>query len=184
MSEKAQRKKPGRKPGSRVTHGAYSLVARGEFPSKRCYIECWLSEVRAGLIRDLGHTETDLSTGQAILIDRIIGKLGILRCIEEHVRERGVMKGNELSPPLGKNYLGWANSLRLDLLALGISKKNGERILTPLEIAAEIDREKGSAQGEARPAEAGTGGPGMAQEGRSSADEGQDMDEDQRGEEG
>ena len=143
MSEKAQRKKPGRKPGFRVTHGAYSLIARGESPSKRRYIERWLSEVRAGLIRDLGHTETDLSTGQAILIDHIIGKLGILRCIEEPVREKGVMKGNELSPSLGKNHLGWANSLRLDLLALGISKKNGKRILSPLEIAAETDAEKG-----------------------------------------
>jgi len=178
MSEKTQKKKPGRKTGSRVTHGAYSLIARGEFPSKRRYIERWLSEVRAGLIRDLGPTEKDLSTGQGILIDRIVGKLGILRCIEEHVREKGVMKENELSPSLGKNYLGWANSLRLDILALGISKKNGKRILTPLEITAEIDREKGSTQGEARPAEVATGSPGMAQEGRSSADEGQDVDED------
>ena len=63
---------------------------QGVFPSKRRYIERWLSEVRAGLIRDLGPTETNLSTGQAILIDRIIGKLGILRCTEEHVRERSV----------------------------------------------------------------------------------------------
>lgn len=143
MSEKAQRKKPGRKPESRITHGAYSLIARGEFPSKRRYIERWLSDVRAGLVRDLGPTETDLSTGQAIRIDRIIGKLGILRRIEEHDREKGVRKGNELSSALGKNYVGWANSLRLDLLALGISKKNGKRILSPLEIAAEIDAEKG-----------------------------------------
>jgi len=132
MSKKTQKKKPGRKTGSRVTHGAYSLIARGEFLSKRCYIERWLSEVRADLISDLGPTEADLSTCQAILIDRIIGKLGILRCIEEHVREKGVMKGNELSPPLQKNYLRWANSLRPGLLALGISKKNGDRILSPL----------------------------------------------------
>ncbi|MBE3118441.1 MAG: hypothetical protein IMZ50_06780, partial [Candidatus Atribacteria bacterium] len=50
MSDKAQKEKP----GSRVTHGAYSLIARGEFPSKRRYIERWLTLVRAGLIRDLG----------------------------------------------------------------------------------------------------------------------------------
>lgn len=31
-----------------------------------------------------------LDTGQAILIDRILGKLGILRCTEEHIRERSV----------------------------------------------------------------------------------------------
>jgi hypothetical protein len=146
MNEKAQRKKPGRKPGVKVTHGAYSLIARGEFPSKRRYIERWLSEVRQGMIRDLGPAETDLSTAQAILIDRVIGKLGILRCIEEHVREKGVMKGNDISSCLAHNYLSWANSLRLDLLALGIGKKNAERLLSPLEIAAEVDAENAIAE--------------------------------------
>jgi len=148
MSGKVSRKKCGRKPGVQVTHGAYSLIARGEFPSKRRRVERWLSEVRLALIRDLGPTEQDLSAAQAIIIDRVIGKLGVLRCLEEHVREKGVMKGDELSPPLQKNYLSWANSLRLDLLALGISKKNAERILSPLEIAAEIDEAKGKERGE------------------------------------
>lgn len=153
MNEKALRKKAGRKPGSKVTHGAYSLIAKpgGPLPSKRRYIERWLSEVRAGMIRDLGPGEKDLSTGQAILIDRVIGKLGVLRCIEEHVRERGVMKGEGLPDLLGKHYLGWANSLRLDLMALGISKKAGDEILTPLQIAAEIDAEKAQ-EASARPA--------------------------------
>ena len=127
MSDKAQKQKPGRKPGSRVTHGASFLIARGEFPSKRRYIERWLSEVRAGLIRDLGPTETDISTGQAILIDRTIGKLGILRCIEKHVRERGV------------------------------------RILSPLQIAAEIDA--------AKDRETAEEGPGSSQNERSLKDE-------------
>ena len=127
MSEKARKKKRGRKLGVKITHGAYSLIARGEFPSKRRYIERWLSEVRAGLIRDLGPTETDISTGQAILIDRTIGKLGILRCIEKHVRERGV------------------------------------RILSPLQIAAEIDA--------AKDRETAEEGPGSSRDGRSSEDE-------------
>jgi hypothetical protein len=63
MSDKAQEQKPGRKPGSRVTHDVSSLIAKGGFPSKRRYIEQRLSEVRTGLIRDLGPTEKDLSTG-------------------------------------------------------------------------------------------------------------------------
>ena len=152
MNEKAPRKKAGRKLGAKVTHGAYSLIAKpgGPLPSKRRYIERWLSEVRQGMIRDLGPAEKDLSTGQAILIDRVIGKLGVLRCIEEHVREKGVMKGEGLPDLLGKHYLGWANSLRLDLMALGIGKKAGDEILTPLQIAAEIDAEK-AAEASARP---------------------------------
>jgi hypothetical protein len=151
MSGKAPRKKAGRKPGVKVTHGAYSLIARpgGPLPSKRVYIERWLSEVRAGLIADLGPTEKDLTIGQAVLIDRVIGKLGVIRCIEEHVREKGIMNGEELRGLLGKHYLSWANSLRLDLLALGIGKREGERILSPLEIAAEIDAEKAGAGNQA-----------------------------------
>jgi hypothetical protein len=56
-------------------------------------------------------------------------------------------------------------SLRLDLLALGIGKKNAERILSPLEIAAEINAAKTEAQdqrGDAPRCEPGaepTGGP-------------------------
>ncbi len=151
MTVKAPRKKAGRKPGVKVTHGAYSLIARpgGPLPSRRIYIERWLSEVRAGLIRDLGPEEKDLSAAQAIIIDRVIGKLGVIRCIEEHVREKGIMNGDELRGLLGKHYLGWANSLRLDLLALGIGKREGERILSPLEIAAEIDAEKAGAGNQA-----------------------------------
>jgi hypothetical protein len=71
------------------------------------------------------------------------------------------MKGHELSPPLQKNYLGWANSLRLDLLALGIDKKNAERILSPLEIAAQIDAQKALE------------GPERSPEGQTKADEGE-----------
>lgn len=52
MSDKAQKEKSGRKHGSRITHGANSLITWGEFPLKRRYIERLLSEVRTGLIRD------------------------------------------------------------------------------------------------------------------------------------
>jgi len=46
--------------------------------------------VRQGLIQDLGPSENDLSTAQIVLIDRVTTKLGVIRCIEEHVRENSV----------------------------------------------------------------------------------------------
>jgi len=114
-----------------IKHGGYSLMVRsGDLPERRSYLRTYLTRVRAGLIRDLGPTEEDLSTAEVILVDRIVSKLSILRCVEEHVREVGVFdKGGELVPVLGRNYLSWANSIRLDLQALGIDKRAGADVL-------------------------------------------------------
>jgi hypothetical protein len=92
---------------------------------------------RQGLVCDLGPTENDLTTAQIILIDRIVTKLGVIRCIEEHIRENSVMIGDDLAPSLKASYLAYNNSLRLDLQALGFGKK-AESILTPYEL---IERE-------------------------------------------
>ncbi len=119
------------------------MVRAGELPERRAYLRAYLTEVREGLVNNLGPLEADLATAQVVLIDRVISKLSIIRCIEEHVREKGVFtKAGELDSVLSKSYLAWANSIRLDLQALGLDKKAGEKILSPLEVAAEIDREK------------------------------------------
>jgi len=107
-------------PGRRTIHGGYSYLTSGELPENRAYIEKYLTSARQGLIKDLGPTEEDLSTAQVILVDRIVSKLGCIRCIEEHARTNGVMKGNRLTPSLSGNYLAYSNSIRLDLMALGI----------------------------------------------------------------
>jgi len=140
--QKREKKRAGRKPGIKIKHGAYSLIARGHLPENRRYLRAYLTQCREGLISDLGPTEGDLSTAQKILIDRVIGKLGVLRCLEEYAREQGVIREGKLFSPLEHNFLAWSNSLRLDLQALGIDKRVGEKILSPLEIAAEIDAAK------------------------------------------
>lgn len=129
------------------------MVRAGVLPERRGYLRAYLTEAREGLVNDLGPTEADLTAAQIVLIDRVISKLSILRCIEEHVREKGVFtKAGELDSVLSKSYLAWANSIRLDLQALGIDKRAGERVMGPLEVAAEIDRAKtgtDNAEGEA-----------------------------------
>ena len=87
-------------------------------------------------------TENDLSTAQIILIDRVTTKLGVIRCIEEHVRESSVMVGQELAPSLKASYLAYNNSVRLDLQALGINTRKGEEVLTPLKYIEQFDKEK------------------------------------------
>ena len=166
-------KKPKGKAGHPVVkHGAYSYLTRLTVPDNRAYLRPYLSGVREGLIKDLGPTEEDLTTAQKLIIDRIISQAGVIRLIEEHCREQGIFHGMAITPALAENYLAYANSLRLNLQALGIKTKAGEKILGPLEIAAEIDREQ--AEQDALDAEKAVpeapGGPEMPQDGRSPED--------------
>jgi hypothetical protein len=128
-------KRGGRRPRS---HGGYSYLTTGALPEHRANILSYLMAARQGLIQDLGPTENDLSTAKIILIDRITTKLGVIRCVEEYIRENSVMAGDDLAPSLKASYLAYNNSLRLDLQALGLEKK-GEAMLTPYEI---VEREK------------------------------------------
>lgn len=105
-------KRGGKRP---KTHGGYSYLTSGKLPETRTYILKYLMAVRQGLIRDFGPTEIDLSTAQIVLIDRIVTKLGVIRCVEEHIRENSVMVDNDLAPSLKALYLAYNNSFRLDL---------------------------------------------------------------------
>lgn len=123
-------KRGGRRPRS---HGGYSYLATGALPEQRSNVLKYLIAARQGLVKDLGPTENDLSTAQIILIDRITTKLGVIRCVEEYIRENSVMAGDDLAPSLRASYLAYNNSLRLDLQALGIDRK-AEVIIAPYEL--------------------------------------------------
>ncbi len=127
--------------GKKRTHGGYSFLATGRLPEHRREVERYLTAGREGLIRDIAGIEENLSTAQVILIDRAIGKLGLLRCMEEHVRETGAFKGEELAPALRKSYLSYSNSLRLDLQALGIDKRPADEP-SLADIIREFDEDK------------------------------------------
>ena len=128
--------------GRRPTHGGFSFLATGKLPEHRRYILQYLTAARMQLIRDIGGSEENLSAQQIIIIDRIISKLGILRCIEEHVRETSIMRGHELVPALRASYLAYSNSLRLDLQALGIEKRTADEALDLGKYIQAKDREK------------------------------------------
>lgn len=136
--EKSKRKQRQIRP---KRHGAYSFIVRGQLPQHRAYLLQYLTDCRQGLINDLGGSER-LSTGQTILIDRVIGKLGIARVIEEHIKENGAFQRDRLSPVLERSYLAYSNSLRLDLLALGINEKATDKALSPLEYIDAFDKKK------------------------------------------
>jgi hypothetical protein len=131
MEDKPRLSKKLKRGGQKIKHGGYSFLVKGELPENRKYVLRYLTAARENLIQDLGPTEQDLTAAQIILIDRVITKLGIVRCIEEHIRETSVMQGHNLAPSLRQSYLAYNNSIRLDLQSLGINKR-AESIIDPI----------------------------------------------------
>ena len=127
-------------------HGGYSLIVMGESEEHRAYLLKHLAECREGICDDLGG-ERSMTMAQIILTDRIVSKLGIIRCIEERIRESGTFQENSLALPLKESYLAYSNSIRLDLLALEMKKSTSNRILTPFELADKVDRENEAKRG-------------------------------------
>lgn len=125
-SNSSEIKPKSRRGRPRVKHGAYSLLTRGELPEHRKYLRPYLTAVREGLIRDLGPAEEDLTTAQLVLVDRVITSLGIVRLIEEYVKDKGIFQNPEgfLNPALATHYIAYQNSIRLTLSALGINRKD------------------------------------------------------------
>lgn len=127
------------KSGGQAKHGGYTFLAKGTLPENRKYILRYLSAAREGLVRDIGLVEEQLSTAQIIIIDRVISKLGVIRCIEEHIKETGVIKGDDVAPSLKASYLAYSNSIRLDLERLGIHTKKADKVLDAQEYIKQFD---------------------------------------------
>ena len=123
-------------------HGGYSLIVAGEDEKHRAYLLRHLTECREGICRDLGGEDL-MSMAQVILVDRVVSKLGIVRCIEEYVRENGTFDEKRLTPTLKESYLAYSNSIRLDLQALGLEKREREQLLKPLDLADLVDKKGG-----------------------------------------
>jgi len=119
------------------------MTKRGELPERRTYLRLYLTEIRAQLIQDQGPLEKDLTAARRILIDRVLSKLCILRVTEEELKEHGIfVKGGEggLRPVLDV-YRSFTNSLRLDLVALGIDKRASDTIMDPFALMRAVDAE-------------------------------------------
>jgi len=135
-------KETGRDSGGRFKKGHRLSVYDGVY-SKRIplVIRRHSTIIRESMIEDIAGSEKDCSTAQLILIDKAIAVNQICMSIEGFIRENGVFKSRKLHPVLA-NYISYIDKLRLILKDLGISKRVGDRVLSPLDIADEIDAEK------------------------------------------
>lgn len=140
-------------------HAGYSHNSRNIPARVRRQVE----ELREALVRDLAGEPANLTAAQVILIDKTMNLYQITLCLEAYIRREGPFRGKKLDPILGQHYVTYVNTIRLNLRELGISRRAGEQVLTPLELAAEIDREKAQE------------GPGSSSEGRTDTVEGQEQ---------
>ena len=145
-----------------VRHGGFLKTSQGIPLSVRRQVQ----GVREQLIRDIGGVEPALTAAQTILIDKTVNLYQVTLCLEAYVRREGPFRGKKLDPVLGQNYLAYVNTIRLNLRELGITTRAGDKMLGPLEIAAEIDREQAE-QDAQEAALAAPGGPESPVETRS-----------------
>ena len=128
MADNLPGSKPKSKGGRPPKHGGISIY-HGHQPEIRRQ-RAYLSETRAGLIRDLGPTEDDLSMAQVIAIDRCITYLGAARAIEEWVSTHDFLdKMGVLNPAINEYYIAFCNGSLKCLQLLGFKRKKVAEIL-------------------------------------------------------
>ena len=129
-----------------LKHGAFSLARVRNIPSVRGVraLAKHLDRVKI----ELEKATPDLNVKKEILISQVVKTEEKICLMDMWLRKVGMIKADkarkgllELQPCLAKSYLGFMNTQRLALMALGFEKGMSERILTPMEHAAMVDRE-------------------------------------------
>lgn len=119
-------KKGRNRPVNNIKHGGYSLVweqaLSGQLDGRSTVVKN-MNALRDQLVRDLGG---DPSTQSQILIDRVVVKAFRLQALEAAMMDGRAEKAEVF-------YISLSNSLRRDLLALGLERSP---------IAIDIERER------------------------------------------
>ena len=163
-------------------HGLYSWIDSKRLPRGRAFQRTRheLGHLRAELVAAHGG-EGKIGPEALILVDSIIEGLGVQKLLGLYVRTCGVLdqpsakQGRlELTPILGKGWIGYAHVVRQGILALREIEK-GKKAEEPdiVAWAEEFDREKAAEAAKDAPAspDAAQGGAQAAQGGRSEAGE-------------
>jgi hypothetical protein len=115
-----------------IKHGISTWLRTGKVnPSIRGHkkLQKYLRAIEADLIKDLGGLES-LTTAQEILIKATIEGYGVLLLSVMYCKKYSVLRPDqarkgiiELQPVLGHQFLAFLNTLRQNLVALGLDKR-------------------------------------------------------------
>ena len=128
------------KPGPRGTHQGYVFLRSGIISKENRHIEKYLTGLRLSYIRELGPLESDLSTGQMILLNQLITCCGFTRLVEEQAR-----KTQNISYLRTAHYSRFMKHARQLCLDLGIKPESIKKDRTEKDYLDSIDW--GSKQG-------------------------------------
>ena len=122
----------------KITHGAYSWLQTGRInPSIRGYkkLQRYLEDIERSLIDDLGGPEK-LIAAKEILIKATIETYGVLFLASMYCKREGILRPDkmkrgiiELQPVLGHQFIAFMNTIRQNLLALGIDQRKADEAL-------------------------------------------------------
>jgi len=124
-------------PGPKPVHGGYVFLKSGLISKDNRHIERYLTELRESYIRELGPAESDLSTGQTILLNQLITCSGFCRLVEEQARKTANIAFLRTDP-----YMRFMKHGRQLVLDLGLRPDRPEK-LTYLEDVI-VDHGKGT----------------------------------------
>lgn len=119
----------------KVTHGIYFWLNEGRInPSIRGYkkLQRYLEDMEKELI-DLQGGREKLTAAQEILIKGTIEAYGVILLASMYCKKQGILRPDkaergiiELQPVLGQQFLSFLNTVRQNLLALGLEKKEND----------------------------------------------------------
>ena len=146
-----------RRIGRPTKHGADALIYRDEIIKQYPELVSYTRDCRDGLERDLAPEGADsLPMAKQIILDRLTAKLQTAGLLDIYLGKHGILRLDRLdqrvleTEPAVQVWLQVNHAILRDLLALGLERRElGPRVLSPLEIAAEIDAEK-AAQGDGK----------------------------------
>lgn len=136
---------------TKAKHGIYFWLKTGRVnPSIRGYkkLQRYLEDMERDLI-DLQGGPEKLTAAKEILIKATIEAYGVFLLASMYCKREGILRPDllkkgiiELQPVLGRQFLAFLNTLRQNLLALGLDKRQADEALTPWELAKKVDEEE------------------------------------------
>jgi len=134
MSEKALLKTGQSKPGE-TTHGITTWLKTGRLnPSIRGHrkLQAYLKQLE----RDLSECQGEMTAAREILIKGTLEAYGVLLLASLYCKEAGILRPDqkrrgiiELQPVLGQQFLAFLNTIRCNLVALGLDRKAADKVI-------------------------------------------------------
>jgi len=131
-----------------LKHGAHTFKMTGKVPAVR-----GVKALRLELDRikeELEAITPDMNIKKSLLIEQTVKARGFMRLWEMYISQYGILnprlyysnkKTLDFQPGF-KTYVAMATLQHKTLVALGLDTEQVEKVLTPLEIAEEFDKEK------------------------------------------